>query len=358
MTNEELRQKYLQMTLEKPVPEIPTSAGVVSSFKPSKGGGIMKGLGNIMSYLGGSQEGKQILSGLVKDPYMKEGLLKQAEGASGMQGKLKEQQLQRIKDLLAMRPETESIVYEKEGAVYKDPELKTSLTTLPKGARIVKVPLTVEEQADKEAKKLSIKTQAKQETKKVDIANNLKKVENLMSNTMAQFKAKIEEQGGGGILGGMKGKVGTALKLPQYSGAASFQGQRFETALALNSILTNQNRVIEGVLNKILTTLPDDLDTPELAAQKIAQSFKNSYGLMKAMQNAGLTDEYLNQFSDADLRNPNSEVNVKISSLSPSQLSPEEEKELDSTIQRIINVKPAKKFKIGAEESDPMGLEL
>jgi len=171
------------------------------------------------------------------------------------------------------------------------------------------------------------------------------KIANLMGRTVSQYMGKLSEQGGGGILKGAKGVAMSAIKRPGYEITGAYSGQKFETALALNSLLTGQNRVIEGVLQKIMTTLPDDFETESYMVQKVAQSLYNSYALWKAMQRAKLTKEYFDQWTDEELEDLDSEPNQRISNLNVVPLTQEEIKAFEPFVQKVIDSPQAKKWK-------------
>jgi len=147
---------------------------------------------------------------------------------------------------------------------------------------------------DKDVKQTAAtRTMALKEQLKAD--TNFKKTVSQFKQLVAQFKGKLEEQGGfsgfpGAALGGAAqfadklfgGFVNIAPR------SAAFPGQVTETVLALNSILTGQNRVIEGIIERIESTLISGTDTEAGAIQKIKQSLSNALRLSKALEVAGI----------------------------------------------------------------------
>jgi len=115
----------------------------------------------------------------------------------------------------------------------------------------------------------------------------------LFTQMTAQFKAKIDAQGAGGIIPGLAGRASAGLKLKGSGPIGAFPGQRIETALGLNNIITGQNRVIRGVIDMLLKTLPDDFETLETAAPKIAQSLSNAFRLVVGVNRGILTEDLI-----------------------------------------------------------------
>jgi hypothetical protein len=219
---------------------------------------------------------------------------------------------------------------------------------LPEGAitnLVVRVPETEAQKLAQRQAVEDIKIASKQKQEVQKFKTNFGRVETLMGRMFAQFKGGLLEGGvfrGGGVIKGNVKRIAGKLKIPGFELTDAFSGQKFETALTLNSILTGQNRVIRGVLQNILTTLPEATDTETFAAQKIEQSIRNSFGLTKAMQRAGINKEFIKKLSDKELNDPNSNINQQIQGLSPAELTPDEEAELDAILDRILNVEPAR----------------
>jgi len=165
----------------------------------------------------------------------------------------------------------------------------------------------------------------------------------LMEGLVSQLKLKLQEQGGkGGLIEGGKGVFRRLVKDPTAKGIASFPGQRRESALALNNVLTGQNRAIKGVIDMILKTFPDELDQPGPAAQKIAQTMTNAFRLLKAGTLKGL------DWSKVDENMPLEEVTGLIESVT---LTPEENQQVEQIIQRVLNAPIAKSRELPGFES-------
>lgn len=167
---------------------------------------------------------------------------------------------------------------------------------------------------------------------------NFSKVEALFRNFNRQKMAQLrgEPIKGGGILIGPLKQAFAAARIRGFEPTGAFSGQRAETAFALNSIITGQNRVIEGLYNRILSTLPDELDPESFTIAKIEQSVRNAFGLLKAMQNSGLVDQ-LRTASDEDVSNADSDLNRQIASMGIAALDEEEEKQVQQVLDRIFS---------------------
>ena len=207
--------------------------------------------------------------------------------------------------------------------------------------RFEDVPGKLQETIGSEITGQAVQAQAVERAKqdiKADISFN--KVAGLMQGLVSQFKLKREQQGGrAGLIPGLVGKARTTFRDPSASGIAAFEGQRNETAFALNSIITGQNRVIKGVLKLILDTIPDDLDPDENVAQKIAQTVNNAFSLKRGIEASGISTEVLEGLSPdqvEDLALP---------------VSPEQREALQPLIQEILDTPIAKEqsFNFGSE---------
>ena len=172
---------------------------------------------------------------------------------------------------------------------------------------------------------------------------------NMFKNLVAQIKGSAKEKGGLGLLPGLKGRFHTLIRDPRYSRTASAYGQRVETALRLNRILTGQNRVIRSVVNMIMRSLPDEFDPEPAVASKIAQSLRNAYGIIKSFQQAGYTPEVLNKLSNKEIENLE---------IPPYELTPEENAEIERIIQGVLSTSaaPERGFGIKAEKKLPFTL--
>jgi hypothetical protein len=178
------------------------------------------------------------------------------------------------------------------------------------------------------------------------------KVKSLLKNTMAELKGKVIIQGGRGkgegIWGNLKGEIGLLghkLKpewesFKKFSQVKRYKGQLNETAFAMVGILTGQNRMIEGIYNRVVGTLPGEFGETLLSgAGKLEQSLRNTYGFVKAIQDAGID---LDKYSDEDLMNPDSEINQRLGNISPLPLTDEEDKQIEDLVFEMITVEPAK----------------
>lgn len=139
------------------------------------------------------------------------------------------------------------------------------------------------------------------------------------------------ETTGLGLVPGMAGKYGQVTKRPEFSRTQMFRGQRAETAISLNSILTGQNRVIRSVIKLIESTLPDQFDPEPVFAGKLSQSITNAYKLVKSFEKAGYTSKELNNMSQTQLDNIDAKSLITLYGLTSS-----EEKELERIIQDVL----------------------
>ena len=129
----------------------------------------------------------------------------------------------------------------------------------------------------------------------------------------------------------------------------------------MNRIVTGQNRVIKGVVAILKETLPDEKDPEEFIGAKVEQSLRNSYGIIKAFEKAGLTSDVLNGMSQQALDGLN--VRGMVDNM---RLTPEEEKEIEAIVQDVLAVPATKprgfgKPKAGQElqqEIDAINREL
>ncbi len=220
----------------------------------------------------------------------------------------------------------------------------TKETLLGREARLKKEALLTEQKikAKGEVFKLNEKSRA-----------NFSRVASMFSNIVAQVKGAEEEQGGLGLGPGLRGQFGVLIKDPKFSRTASAYGQRVETALSMNSILTGQNRVIRSVVSMVLKSLPDQRDPDTTVAAKIAQSMKNAYMITKAWQKAALTPEQLKSLPTTKLTVKGKTYDVVDVTLPPFQLSPEENAEIEKIISDILATPAAKVRTLGREDISP-----
>jgi len=106
----------------------------------------------------------------------------------------------------------------------------------------------------KQKEKIKAKTEVLKLSEKARA--NFGRSTSMFKNIVAQVKGAKEEQGGLGLLPGAYGQMMAGIRRPGFGRVASAYGQRVETALSLNSILTGQNRVIRSVVNMVMGTLP------------------------------------------------------------------------------------------------------
>ena len=167
---------------------------------------------------------------------------------------------------------------------------------------------------------------------------NFGRAVSMFQQITSQLKGKAEEQGGLGLLPGIKGMLATKTKRPGYGRTAAFLGQQRETAIALNSILTGQNRVIRSVVRMIQETLPDEYDPQDIAASKMAQSIKNAYKLVKSFEKAGLSQDVLRKMNPKELNNIDANSLIGLYTLTP-----KEEQEVERITQDVLRAPIAPK---------------
>jgi len=176
-------------------------------------------------------------------------------------------------------------------------------------------------------KKTEAKFKRQEELTKINTNFNTTVAE--FSQLVAQLKGGIEEGGAGSLLKGFYGSVNTALKNPKFSRTASIPGQIKETSLVFNRILTGQNRVIKGVVEMILQTLPTEFDPPETISAKIEQSVSNAYRIKKAFEKAGLSPDVLKEMSQTGLNS------LDIDAMMTTGLNSQEQQELQGILENI-----------------------
>jgi len=162
---------------------------------------------------------------------------------------------------------------------------------------------------------------------------NFGRTVSMFKNIVAQQKGAAEEQGGLGLGPGLRGQIMSGLRQPGYGRAAAFGGQRTETALSLNNILTGQNRAIRSVIEMILGTLPTPLDPEDQVAGKLAQSIKNSYMLIKSFEKSGIDFKKMSQ-DELDSLDANSLIRGFT-------LTPDEEMEVENIIRNVLSTPAA-----------------
>ena len=122
----------------------------------------------------------------------------------------------------------------------------------------------------------------KEKTKNdMTLMSNFSTVLGLMQPTVSVWKAAAAEKEAKGIPPGLASKIASGvadtLELEGFPMTKAYIGQRIETGLALNKIITGYNRVIKDVFNRVLKTLPTDTRLTEDMEAKVAQSILNSF---------------------------------------------------------------------------------
>jgi len=179
----------------------------------------------------------------------------------------------------------------------------------------------------------------------------------LMGRLWDRHKEQIAEGENLGLTGGgVRGRIRTLVSGidPEYvkglEATRAFGGQVTESALAMNGIVTNQNRVIKAVFTLLRKTLPSEkgTDSSASAAKKIEQSVFNAFGLRQAARKAGVTRESIAAQSDAQLDDPNSAINQLFGSLTiEKKLTEVNEEEAFAILDRVLGTEDAKKYKVG-----------
>jgi hypothetical protein len=194
--------------------------------------------------------------------------------------------------------------------------------------------------------------------------STMQQVEALMGRTSAQWKGskgELEKTVGG--LGKYRPFAVARTALGEFVGdelgaqtalSGAYDGQLSETTFTLNRLITGQNRVIRSVTELIRKTLPSLGISDRQFKTKISQSLQNAYALTKARRKL-MSDTELNTFIDglseaekAELSTETNEplrddhpLSIKLKGLTPSTLTAEEQKIVDSMIERVLKVAPA-----------------
>ena len=139
--------------------------------------------------------------------------------------------------------------------------------------------------------KEDIKGQKEREEAGAEAGMGMDKTVNLFKNLWDRKKEQLGTSGAGVLVGTGK-QIAAKARVPGFESTAAFEGQRAETAMALNRIVTGQNRLVKSIYDRLLASLPDENDTESYARAKLEQSIRNAYGLQKAMRAYGnLTPE-------------------------------------------------------------------
>ncbi len=130
---------------------------------------------------------------------------------------------------------------------------------------------------------------------------NFGRVKSASIGMVAAAKRMTKEQGGFGLVQALGGKLKRAVAKsglvkvkPEaaQAGAAELRGQTREMVLALSPILTDQNRVIQGVIEMLSETIPQPgvaTTGTEFTAQ-LKQTTKNAFRLSYALSAGALTE--------------------------------------------------------------------
>lgn len=145
---------------------------------------------------------------------------------------------------------------------------------------------------------------------------NLARIASSFQVLIGAAKQAKKEQGGLGYIQSKAGNLKRAfaksgipealgIDIPleeQMSGKDIYTGQLNEIVIALSPILTGANRIIEGIVNRIATTLPDlEEGTTEAAfTGQLRQSLRNAFGIVSSIAELGLNKEDLLKINDAD----------------------------------------------------------
>lgn len=192
----------------------------------------------------------------------------------------------------------------------------------------------------------------KREGEKVKIQTNFNTTVGQFKQLISQLKGGAAEGGAGGLLQGFYGNLGSALKIPGLGRTAAIPGQIRETSLVLNRILTNQNRVIKGVVQMITQTLPTSKDPPDFIAPKVEQSLRNAFRITKAFEKAGLSSDVLNKMTQIQL--DTLDVQGLVSAIS---LTPEEQAEIDSVVTDVLAAPPSQPRTLGKAKQPGLSKE-
>ena len=151
-------------------------------------------------------------------------------------------------------------------------------------------------------------TQLEESVKSIRSYNRIK---SSAQGLVAAGKRIVKEQGGFGLKQIITGKVkrgiaksglaGDVKPEDAQAGYAEYRGQVKETVLALSPILTNQNRIIQGVVDMLSETLwdPNQASTSTEFTAQLRQTTKNAYRLSKALNTGALTAEEISDLNAA-----------------------------------------------------------
>jgi len=203
----------------------------------------------------------------------------------------------------------------------------------------------------------STKLSSKQSESYLKASENVRRLQGAFSELVSQGKLMAKEQGGLGIGPAIKGATGrfgariTGETDPykSYSGITGFEGQLAEVALSLSPILTGQNRIIEGVVRMIKTTLPKKISSEADFSRNIHQSLRNAYRIALAIEKNTISPEEIKKLNS---QNPGVIQNRLKALISSVKLSEDEEMAFEEMWQNVSNTPAAKPINIfrGSQE--------
>lgn len=168
--------------------------------------------------------------------------------------------------------------------------------------------------------------------------SNFGRVVSSLERAMSQLKGGMQENAAGSLMKGLSGDLRIFFKRPGVGRAASYDAQINETSLAMNNILTGQNRVIKGVVSMIKSTFPSRKAPEDQIAGLMAQTIENAYGIYKAFEKAGLTPDDLRLKTQQELN----DINVR-DLVARLQLTPEELQEREEFVNQVLSASPAQR---------------
>ncbi len=83
----------------------------------------------------------------------------------------------------------------------------------------------------------------------------------------------------------------------RYKYTAAFTGQKGEMALKMMPMLTGSVRIVQSVFAYLMKSIPAENDGPATAREKMKQTVRNMYGIMKASQMRGITPAYIDSLT-------------------------------------------------------------
>ncbi len=194
----------------------------------------------------------------------------------------------------------------------------------------------------------AVKASGKQIEDFLKAQRNLSRITSASRGLVATAKQAVKEMGGFGA----KQYYGARFKqflaksgfvdLPleeQQSGLSSFRGQLKEMVLALSPILTNQNRIIERVVEMLSETLPKFPTSEANFTAQLKQTVKNAFRLSIALSKGLLSPTEIEALSQADPEVIDSTLKKL---LDKTQFTSEDEKWFRKYWQRIKNTPAAK----------------